>query len=78
MTVNHRTGRGGPRTRQPQRVLVSPKTLAEMLDVHASTVRRWLDEAGICPVTLGVGSRRSVRYRWDEVKAWLESRPDAE
>jgi excisionase family DNA binding protein len=73
MTVNHRTQRGEPRTQQPQRVLVSPKTLAEMLDVHASTVRRWLDEAGIRPVIPGGGPRRSIRYRWDEVKVWLEA-----
>ena len=58
---------------KPRRVLVSLKTLAQMLDSHRSSVRRWLSEAGIRPVVIGRGRNGAIRYRWIEVKAWLDS-----
>ena len=56
-----------------ERVLVSLKTLANMLDAHRSSVRRWLREAGIKPVVIGKGRNGSIRYRWCDIKEWLES-----
>jgi phage terminase Nu1 subunit (DNA packaging protein) len=53
--------------------LVSLKTLAELMDADRSTVRRWLSEAGIQAVVAGRGRRGAVRYRWAQVKAWLDS-----
>jgi len=53
--------------------LVSLKTLAELMDADRSTVRRWLSEAGIQAVVAGRGRRGAVRYRWAEVKAWLDN-----
>ena len=52
--------------------LVSLKTLAGMVDAHRSTVRRWLDEEGIRPKVVGRGASGAVRYRWADVKDWLE------
>ena len=60
---------------QPQgRYAVSLKTLAQNLDASRSSVRRWLSDAGIKPVAIGQGANGAIRYRWDEVEAWLESR----
>lgn len=56
------------------RLTVSLKTLAQMLDAHRSSVRRWLQEAGIRPVVLGRGRNGAIRYRWQEIQAWLHSR----
>ena len=59
---------------QPHRPLaVSLKTLAEQLDAHRSTVRRWLREAGIRPIAIGRGVNGAIRYRWADVQAWLDS-----
>ena len=63
---------------KPRRVLVSLKTLAQMLDSHRSSVRRWLSEAGICPVVIGRGRNGAIRYRWVDIKAWLESLEQAD
>ena len=52
---------------------VSLKTLAEQLDAHRSTVRRWLREAGIRPIAIGRGINGAIRYRWSDVQAWLDS-----
>jgi transposase-like protein len=57
-----------------QRLAVSLKTLAQMLDAHRSSVRRWLQEAGIRPIALGRGRNGAIRYRWQEIQAWLNSR----
>jgi len=59
---------------ESRRVLVSLKTLSEMMDSHRSTVRRWLKEAGIHPVA--VGGKSAIRYRWNEVEAWIQSLPE--
>ncbi len=61
-------------TQQPGEPLaVSLRTLAEKLDAHRSTVRRWLREAGIRPIAIGQGVNGAIRYRWSDVQAWLDS-----
>jgi hypothetical protein len=54
-------------------LVVSLRTLANMLDAHRSSVRRWLQEAGIRPVVLGRGRKGAIRYHWSDVKEWLDS-----
>ena len=58
---------------QAEPLAVSLRTLAEQLDAHRSTVRRWLKEAGIRPIAIGRGANGAIRYRWPEVRAWLDS-----
>lgn len=53
---------------------VSLKTLAALLDADRSSVRRWLRQGGIRPVVLGRGRNGAIRYRWHEIRDWLESR----
>jgi hypothetical protein len=52
---------------------VSLKSLAKHLDAHRSSVRRWLEEAGIRPVVLGRGRNGAIRYLWTDVERWLQS-----
>jgi hypothetical protein len=59
--------------RLPARLTVSLKTLALMVDAHRSSVRRWLQEAGVKPVVLGRGRNGAIRYLWRDVERWLES-----
>jgi len=54
--------------------VLSLKTIAELLDTTRSSVRRWLKEAGIRPISLGRGARGAIRYKWEDIKAWLNSR----
>lgn len=61
-----------------QRLTVSLKTLAQMLDAHRSSVRRWLQEAGIRPVVLGRGRTGAIRYKWSDIQEWIESRERTE
>jgi hypothetical protein len=56
-----------------QRLAVSLKSLASMLDAHRTSVRRWLTQAGIKPLSIGRGKNGAIRYKWDEVKSWLDS-----
>lgn len=56
-----------------QRLTVSLGTLARMLDAHRTSVRRWLQEAGIKPVVLGRGRKGAIRYLWTDIAEWLES-----
>lgn len=56
-----------------ERLAVSLKTLAELLDAHRGSVRRWLRDAGIQPIALGRGRNGAIRYHWREVEAWLAS-----
>jgi hypothetical protein len=58
---------------ESQKLAVSLKSLSEMLDAHRSSVRRWLTQAGIKPVSLGKGKNGAIRYKWEEVKSWLDS-----
>jgi hypothetical protein len=53
---------------------VSLKTLAKTLDAHRSSVRRWLNEAGILPIALGNGPKSAIRYPLTEVQAWIAAR----
>lgn len=55
------------------RLTVSLKTLSRLLDAHRSSVRRWLQEAGIKPLALGRGRNGAIRYLWSEVDRWLGS-----
>lgn len=55
------------------RLVVSLRTLADMLDAHRSSVRRWLREAGIRPIVLGRGKNGAIRYKWCDIQDWLES-----
>ena len=57
-----------------ERVAVSLNTLAGMLDAHRSSVRRWLQEAGIRPIVLGRGRNGAIRYRWCDIQEWLEAK----
>jgi hypothetical protein len=61
-----------------ERLAVSLNTLSGMLDAHRSSVRRWLQEAGIRPIVLGRGRNGAIRYRWRDINEWLKSREDAE
>ena len=62
---------------KPERRLITLKALADMMDAHRSSVRRWLREAGIHPVAVGRGVNGAIRYRWDQVDAWLKDLPEA-
>jgi len=53
---------------------VSLKTLVTRLDASRSSVRRWLNDAGIRPIAMSDGAKGAIRYRWSDVQAWLESR----
>jgi phage terminase Nu1 subunit (DNA packaging protein) len=59
---------------EKERLVVSLKTLADMLDAHRTSVRRWLQEAGIKPIVLGRGRNGAIRYRWHDIQHWLASR----
>jgi hypothetical protein len=56
-----------------ERLAVSLSTLATMLDAHRSSVRRWLQDAGIRPIALGRGRNGAIRYHWSDIKEWLHS-----
>jgi uncharacterized protein YggL (DUF469 family) len=59
-----------------ERLTVSLKTLAKLLDAHRTSVRRWLADAGIKPLVLGRGRNAAIRYRWRDVERWLETREE--
>jgi hypothetical protein len=56
-----------------ERLTVGLKTLAQLLDAHRGSVRRWLRDAGIRPVALGRGRNGAIRYHWKEIEAWFAS-----
>jgi len=60
------------------RLTVSLKTLSHLMDAHRSSVRRWLSQSGIRPVAFGQGRNSAIRYRWDEIKQWLDNQPRVE
>ena len=69
--------RKGSQSRDPNdeaQLAVSLTTLARRLDAHRSSVRRWLHEAGVRPITVSQSRNGGIRYRWAEVEAWLASR----
>ena len=55
--------------------MVSLKKLAKRFDADRSTVRRWLDEAGVEAIAMGNGPRSAIRYRLADVEQWLKKRP---
>lgn len=59
---------------KPLPKFVSLKTISKTLDVHRTTVRRWLADAGIRPVAFGDGVNGAIRYEWTEVTQWIASR----
>ena len=63
-----------PNSAEHERLVVSLRTLADMLDAHRSSVRRWLQEAGIRPIVLGPGRNGAIRYRWCDIQDWLDSK----
>jgi hypothetical protein len=67
-------------SKQPQseRLTVSLATLSRLLDAHRSSVRRWLQEAGIRPIVLGRGRNGAIRYRWRDIQCWLEAKEQAD
>ena len=66
------------RMNESERLTVSLKTLAQMLDAHRSSVRRWLRQAGIRPIALGRGRNGAIRYKWCDVQDWVDSRERTE
>lgn len=56
-----------------ERLTVSLKTLAQLLDAHRASVRRWLRDARIQPIALSNYRNGAIRYHWKEVEAWLAS-----
>ncbi len=54
----------------PAAALMSPQDLADYLSVPIGTVYRW-NHVGSGPPALSVG--RHVRYRPEEVEAWLDT-----
>ena len=59
--------------RKQKRLTVSLKTLSKLLDAHRSSVRRWLKQAGIKPIAIGRGRNGAIRYKWADIKQWLDS-----
>ena len=53
--------------------LINLKRIAALVDAHRSTVRRWLSESGIEPVAIGRGRNGAIRYRWRDIREWLDS-----
>jgi hypothetical protein len=69
-----RTPRKSADTANDAPLAVSLRTLARRLDAHRSSVRRWLHEAGIQPLSFGTGRNGAIRYLWSDVETWLASR----
>ena len=59
--------------RQTPRLAVSLKTLSVLLDAHRTSVRRWLQEAGIKPISIGQGKNGAIRYKWKDIESWLDT-----
>ncbi|MEX2216529.1 MAG: hypothetical protein WD768_20620 [Phycisphaeraceae bacterium] len=59
---------------QAARQFVALKTLAQQLDADPSSVRRWLRASEIQPVVLSDGPRPAIRFKVDEINAWLSAR----
>ena len=57
-----------------QKLAVSLKTISTLVDAHRSSVRRWLQEAGVHPIAVGRGRNGAIRYRWSDIQKWLDSR----
>ncbi len=53
------------------RLTVSLTTLAQLLDAHRGSVRRWLRDARIQPIALSPHRNGAIRYFWKEIQSWL-------
>lgn len=53
---------------------VSLGTLAHRLDAHRSSVRRWLRQAGVRPISMSDAKNGAIRYRWTDIEHWLATR----
>ncbi len=60
-----------PSSSSERRPLASPEELSAYLGVPLGTLYSW-NHRGIGPKATKVG--RHLRYRWQEVEAWLDSR----
>jgi hypothetical protein len=58
----------------PEPFTVSLQTLAVRPDASRSSVRRWLEDAEICPIARANGPKSAIRYLWADVGPWLRSR----
>jgi len=61
-----------------ERLTVSLRTLAKLLDANRESVRRWLRESGVRPIVLGRGRNGAVRYLWPDIERWLATRESVE
>ena len=80
LTRTRKTPEGEPAGWRPPDELrqISLNSVADLLDASRSSVRRWLAEAGIQPIAVGSGRKGAIRYRWLEVREWVESLKRAE
>jgi hypothetical protein len=53
---------------------LSLRTISRRVDADASSVRRWLAEAGVPAVVMGKGRHAAIRFRLEDVETWLKSR----
>lgn len=53
-----------------EKKLYSPKSLAEMLDVHQQTIYNWIHQG--CPTE--IKQSKFVRLDYEKVREWLEGR----
>lgn len=56
--------------------MLTPKELADYLQVSVNTLRRWREQ-GIGPACLSLGPR-VFRYRMDDVKEWEQEIRDGQ
>ena len=57
---------------------ISLKSLAELVDAHRSSVRRWLNEEGIRPIAMGRARNGAIRYRCSDIERWLTQREEVD
>jgi len=58
--------------RSPKETMLTARQVAQFLQVHVSTIRRWSDQ-GILK-TYRIGNRGDRRYKWKDVLKFIESR----
>ena len=57
--------------------LLSARTIAAMCEVDISTIYKWM-RAGDFPPPLKVGGKANSRWRYSDVKEWMDGlKPDA-
>ena len=58
--------------------LISLKSIAALVDAHRGSVRRWLNDEGIRPVTMSRTRNSAIRYRWSDIERWLKEREEVD